>query len=169
MWWLVLAGCMSSEPVLVALGPAPSKAASESEDANTPYQKPEGVLVDVVHLVTRSLDEARSDLEDQLGSVVEIVELDPQDGREIRMERGKVREVGGSIYLLWLELPRPMRRSEALMQLGMRSQVREWLGLTLEWRTSWTQGMERIRMGREERDSEFVVWVEVRRFDPRRR
>jgi hypothetical protein len=160
---------MSSEPVLVALGPGPSEAVLESEDANTPYQKPEDVLVDVIHLVTKSLDEVRSDLEDQLGSVVEIVELDPQDGREIRMERGKVREVDGSIYLLWLELPQPMRRSEALMRLGMRAQVREWLGLTLEWRASWVQGMERVRMGREERDSEFVVWVEVRRFDPRRR
>ncbi len=169
MWWIVLAGCMSSEPVLVALGPAPTEAGSEGEEANTPYQKPEGVLVDVTHLVTRSLDEVRSDLEDQLGSVVEIVDLDSRDGREIRMERGRVREVDGSIYLLWLELPRPMRRSEALMRLGMRSQVREWLGLTLEWRASWVQGMERIRMGREERDSEFVVWVEVRRFDPRRR
>ncbi len=169
MWWMVLAGCMSSEPVLVALGTGPSEAASESESANTPYQKPESVLVDVIHLVTKSLNEARSDLEDQLGSVVEIVELDPQDGREIRLERGKVREVDGSIYQLWLELPRPMRRSEALMQLGMRPQVREWMGLTLEWRTSWVQGMERIRMGREEQDSEFVVWVEVRRFDPRRR
>jgi hypothetical protein len=160
---------MSSDPVLVALGTVTSEAALRSKDVNTPYQKPEGVLVDVIHLVTRSLDEARSDLEDQLGSVVEIVELDPQDGREIRMERGKVREVDGSIYQLWLELPRPMRRSEALMRLGMRAQVREWLGLTFEWRASWVQGMERIRMGREERDSEFVVWVEVRRFDPRRR
>jgi hypothetical protein len=169
MWWMVLAGCMSSEPVLVALGPGPSETVLKSLKKNTPYQMPEGLLVDVAHLVTKSLDEVRSDLEDQLGSVVEIVELDPQDGREIRFERGKVREVDGSIYLLWLELPRPMRRSEALMQIGLRAQVREWSGLTFEWRTSWVQGMERIRMGREERDSEFVVWVEVRRFDPRRR
>lgn len=168
LFWIAL-GCMSGEPVLTGLSATPVAVESTESAELVAYTKPEHVLVDVPHVVGKSLDVARGDLEDQLGSVQTVSELGAREGREIVFERGRVRELNGSIYQVYVELPRPMRRSEAMLAVGLPSQVREWLGVTLEWRTSWAHGMERIRMGREERDSEFVLWVEVRRYNPRKR
>jgi hypothetical protein len=168
MFWIAL-GCMSGEPVLTSLSATPAVVGSTSASEPLAYTKPENVLVDVPHMVGKSLDVARGDLEEQLGSVQTVSELGAREGREIVFDRGHVRELNGSIYLVYVDLPRPMRRSEAMFAVGLPSQVREWLGVTLEWRTSWAHGMERIRMGREERDSEFVLWVEVRRYNPRKR
>jgi hypothetical protein len=125
--------------------------------------------VDVAHFAGRSLDAVRGELEEQLGEILEVVELSQRDGREIRLGRGLVREVNGGIYLVRVELPHPMRRSEAMRRVGLPPQVRKWLGFTNEWRASWLYGFERVRMGREERDSEFVVWVEALKSNPRKR
>jgi len=160
---------MSAEPVLTGLSSAPAtEIAVESADSYV-YERPDGVLVDVPHMVGKSLDAARVLLEQQMGSLQAVEALGSREGRQIQFERGRVREIDGSIYQVHVDLPRPVRRSEAMRMVGLPSQVREWLGAALEWRTSWVHGMERVRMGREERGSEFVIWVEVRRYNPRKR
>ena len=160
---------MSAEPVLTGLTDASTTDEAVESDAAYVYELPDGVLVDVPHVVGKSLDVARVILEEQMGSFKDVQALGSREGREILFERGRVRELDGSIYQVHVDLPRPMRRSEAMRTVGLPTQVREWLGAALEWRTSWVHGMERVRMGREERGSEFVIWVEVRRYNPRKR
>ena len=160
---------MSADPVLTGLAEDPSGEPGIEASEAFVYERPEGVLVDVPYVVGKSLDVARATLEEQMGAMSGVQALGSREGREIRFERGRVRELDGSIYLVHVDLPRPMRRSEAMRTVGLPSQVREWLGAALEWRTSWVHGMERVRMGREERGSEFVLWVEVRKYNPRKR
>ncbi len=167
-FWITL-GCMSAEPVLTGLSSTPAAESSPEGSGAIIYERPNGVLVDVPYMVGKSLNVARVVLEVQMGALQDVQEVGSREGREIVFERGHVRELDGTIYLVHVDLPRPMRRSEAMRTVGLPSQVREWLGAALEWRTSWVHGMERVRMGREERGSEFVTWVEVRRYNPRKR
>lgn len=169
--WMIIGGisCAIQEPVLLVLGDEGDAADAVSGSEPEVYEKAEDVLVDVARFAGRSLDEVRGELEEQMGATVAIVELNPREGREIRLGSGLVREVDGAIYLVRVDLPHPMRRSEAMRRIGLPPQVRKWLGFSNEWRAAWLYGFERVRMGREERGSEFVVWVEALKSNPRKR
>ncbi|MEC7242809.1 MAG: hypothetical protein VXW32_16365 [Myxococcota bacterium] len=163
--WLLLA--CSQDPVLVGLA---EEEVLQAEEASGPvrYEKGEGVLVDVAYLGGRAWDEVRGEVELQMGQIQERVERG-RDGVEIRLDRGMIRVVDQQVQLLRVELPYAMRRSQALENLGLPPQVREWHGNERDWVTHHNFGFERIRMGRDEPDSELVVWVEARKFNPRRR
>ena len=132
------------------------------------YEKAEGVLVDVAYLGGRAWDEVRGEVELQMGRIQERSERG-RDGVEIRLDKGMIRVVDQQVQLLRVELPYAMRRSQALENLGLPPQVREWHSNERDWVTHHNFGFERIRMGRDEPDSELVVWVEARKFNPRRR
>ena len=163
--WLLLA--CSQDPVLVGLA---EEEVLQAEEVSGPvrYEKGEGVLVDVAYLGGRAWDEVRGEVELQMGRIRERVERG-RDGVEIRLDRGMIRVVDQQVQLLRIELPYAMRRSQALENLGLPPQVREWHGNERDWVTHHNFGFERIRMGRDEPDSELVVWVEARKFNPRRR
>lgn len=52
--------------------------------------------------------------------------------------------------------------------MGLTPQADEAFVLAREFRLRWHDGYERVRLGRESRDSELVVWVEVLTLSPRR-
>ena len=76
---LCAVGCMSTDPVLTTLGESgPTELGGVP--AQSAYVKPAGLLVDVPHLAGKSLDVVRPYLEEQLGSVLEVRELDEREG-----------------------------------------------------------------------------------------
>ena len=157
----------SSEPVLVSLEGDLDGTAAE-EKAVEPYAKPAGVFVDVAYLGGRLWREAQGEVELQMGQIQRKVEHE-RDGVEFELDRGRVWVVEGEIQMLRVELPYAMRRSQALESIGLPAQVREWFGNRRDWVTRHSAGFDRIRMGREEADSELVLWVEARKFNGRRR
>jgi hypothetical protein len=134
----------------------------------TSYEKSEDVEVDTQYLLGRHIDEINGVLTAQMGEVTSSVELG-RDGVEITLEKGSARLLDDVLYQIRFDLPFVMRRSQALEAVGLPAQVGAWHGNTLDWVVKWSFGMERIRMGRESRGSEHVTWVEVRKFNPRRR
>jgi len=166
---MLLAVIACSEPVLVGVDAESSVEVDEGTDlAVTSYSKPDDVEVDTQYLLGRRLDEVGAELTLQLGEVLNRRDMGI-DGVEILYEKGAVRVVDETIYQIRFELPYVMRRTQALGAVGLPSQVSAWHGNTLDWVVKWSFGMERIRMGREARGSEHVTWVEVRKFNPRRR
>ena len=163
--WLLLA--CSQDPVLVGLAEE-GVSAEEASSGPVRYEKADGVLVDVSYLAGRGWDEVRGEVELQMGRIQGRTDRG-RDGVEIRLDKGRIRVVDGQVQLLRVELPYAMRRSQALENLGLPPQVREWHGNERDWVTHHNFGFERIRMGRDEPDSELVVWVEARKFNPRRR
>lgn len=161
----LLLACEPEEPVLSGLEPPSSVEGPNA--APEPYRRAEGVYVDVQYLAGKSWQAVRDEVNAQLGDVQEIAELDPRDGREIRLERGFVREKEGRIYLVHVTLPRAMRRTAALHATGLPPQADDWHAFTHEYRLRWHGGFDRVRMGRIAADSEMVDWVEALRFDPR--
>lgn len=164
---LLLSSCgwlAADEPVLTGV---PDVEANPAQQELTSYALPKGVLVDMPFLAGQSWDQVRDQVGAQLGDIQGKTELDPRDGTEYLLERGKVRVKDGTIYLVHMDLPRPMRRGAALVAAGLPLQTDGWFSTTLEWRLRWTSGLERVRMGREQRDSEDVVWVEVLKWNPR--
>lgn len=159
-----LLACDPKEPVLSGLAP-PLEADGEVQPE--PYSKGEGVYVDVQYLAGKGWDEARDEVSVQMGDIVSIEELDPRDGREIRLERGFLRTKEGRIYVVYVDLPRPMRRTAALSATGLPPHADDWHAFTHEYRLRWHSGFDRIRMGRIEGDSQMVAWVEALRFNPR--
>lgn len=163
--WLLFA--CSQDPVLVGL------AEKEGLEQGTPdgpvrYEKAEGVLVDVAYLGGRGWGEVRGEVELQMGRIQGRTNRG-RDGTEIQLDKGLIRVVDEQVQLIRVDLPFAMRRSQALENLGLPPQVREWHGNERDWVTHHNFGFERIRMGRDEPDSELVVWVEARKFNPRRR
>jgi len=169
LWGWLLVACGPPEPVLPGVI-AQDQTTQEGLKVRprTAYEKPPGVYVDVGYLCGRGLDAVREVLAEQLGDVVETVELDPRDGRELGLQRGRVRVKDGRIYQVRVTLDGPLRRSTALQALGLPPTVRKWNAFTREFNTRHHAGFDRIRMGRLEPGSEEVSWVEVRKTDPRR-
>ncbi len=164
---VALAAC--SEPVLLGVDMEPIVDIETDELAPAAtYVKSEDVEVDSRYLLGRHIDEANTELTTQMGEILSRVDLG-LDGVEVVLERGKVRLIDDILYQIYFELPFVMRRSQALEAVGLPAQVGAWHGNTLDWVVKWSFGMERIRMGRESRGAEHVTWVEVRKFNPRRR
>jgi hypothetical protein len=169
--WLAMCGvgCGTPEPILLGVV-AQAQETREGLTIRSPkaYVKPKGVYVDVGHLCGRSLDEVRDDLSEQLGDILASTDLNPKDGRELTLDRGKVRIKDGRIYMVRVELEGTLRRSTALQSVGLPPTVRKWNTFTYEYNTRYHAGFERIRMGRLSPESEEVLWVEVMKASPRR-
>jgi len=144
-------------------GPTPSEVREPPA-----YEKPPGTFVDVKFLCGRTLSEVRDQLSIQMGDIQQIIELDPRDGRELVLERGRVRIKDDTIYMVRVQLQAPLRRSPALQAVGLPLTVRRWNSFTHEFNTRHHAGYDRIRMGRLEPESEAVTWVEVMKDNPRR-
>ena len=165
MWVFLLWGCGPSEPIL----PGVPVEADEAEAADAAYTRAEGVYVDVLYLGGRSWDEVRGEASIQLGDIQEVNDLGVLDGTEYVMERGRVKVKDGTIYLIHVDLPRPMRQAAALYAVGLPGDIDRPYNLTSEVRLRWHSGFDRVRLGREGRDTDMVIWVEALKFDPRDR
>lgn len=165
MWVLLLWGCGPAEPILTGVPVTDANSA----DAATPYARDEGVYVDIMYLCGRNFGQVRGEVSIQLGDIQETNELGVTDGTEYVLERGRVKVKDDVVYLVHVDLPRPMRQSAALFATGLPPDVDRPYNLTNEVRLRWHSGFDRIRMGREARDSDMVVWVEALKFDPRER
>lgn len=105
--------------------------------------------------------EVRDVVADQLGALVQTRELSGDFGRELQFERGNLRIVDDEIAMIRVELPEPLRRSEALSALGFHPYVGPYLTLHREYRLNHEEGFRRIRLMRVDRTSELVSAVEA--------
>ncbi|MES2637967.1 MAG: hypothetical protein V4850_00730 [Myxococcota bacterium] len=171
---LLLLACDGPEPVLRAVDVpetveqvAARRAAAElrvtPENIDATYVKPEGVYIDARHFGGRGYRSARAEVEQQLGAVIE--EREAQAGaREIVFERGTLRLSGDTIQMIEVPLPEPVRRTEALGQLGFPPATDEYQSLSLEFRLLNAWGFRRIRLIRVARGAEEITRVQVWRF-----
>jgi hypothetical protein len=171
--WLALGmGCETEPPVLTGipdraiLTPREAEAPASPKRTGAGYEKSADVLVDARHLGGKRFTKVRDLIADQLGQLTASRELDAKKGRELTFERGTIRIVNGSIYMLRVPLPFPMRRSEALETLGFPPYVGGYTGFHREYRLHNEWGFRRIRMKRENRHSERVTQVEAWRWLP---
>lgn len=162
----IFAAC-SSGPVLLGVDETVGLE-DDGAQAQVAYEKPEGVFVDVGRLGGRQWNTIRAEVELQMGMLQTKVDRG-RDGTEYQLGRGFVRIVNEQVQLIWVELPYPMRRSQAMEAIGLPPQVREWHSNKRDWVAHHTFGFDRIRMGRAEADSEMVDWVEARKFNGRKR
>ena len=81
---------------------------------------------------------------------------------EIRKyEQGEVSLYENSIYRIKVILPYPMRRSKALMYVGIPEQVDNYLVAHREYQLTNTFEMRRIRLRRDSQENELVTDIEV--------
>lgn len=160
---LQLWACRSSDPVLSGVGNDPGA----GEVTTAPYALSAGVLVDLPLFAGAELDTVRGRLNEQMGDVQSKQTLGGGQGELLTLERGQVWVQDGRIYQLRVDLDRPTRREAALSSLNIDPRVDRPAALSDEIRVQWHQGFERLRLGRAERWSEMVIWVELRAFDPR--
>jgi hypothetical protein len=175
---LVLLTACDPEPVLTAVEPPPTEAVEavaqrraaqearvtpDAVDAGAAYRKPPGVYVDVPHLAGRSFEAAREDVQEQLGAL-KAQGPAPDGALEFTFERGKVRVVAGSIQMVEVVLPEPLRRSEALAVLGFAPVADTWRNFANEFRVANVQGFRRIRMVRTQRGAEEIARVECWKY-----
>jgi hypothetical protein len=153
------------DPVLPSVS-APGQGTDDARDG-APYKLAEGVIVDVQYLAGRTWESARDEVARQMGEVQSIEEIPRQEGRLVHLERGDVEIRDDRICRIKVTLPEPRRRSAALSAVGLPIHVANWMETHREYRLRWTWNFERIRMGREGPETEEVVWVEARRWDPR--
>lgn len=169
MWWWW--SCSEPEPVVSGVEPVPveevtarreaAEAATRPEAADTVYQKAEGVYVDLRFLSGRPYARIRGEIQAQLGGVVSARDLG-ELGEEKTLERGVLRvDRDGMVYMIALDLPEALRRSEALAQLGVPQQVDRWQDLPLEFRANHVFGIRRLRLFRAEKGAEEVARVEA--------
>ncbi len=183
--WLALAmmlGCGTEEPVL--LGVEPEDVQAEKPKANDrsdvwqrvipesayrdnpeveaqAYAKPDGIYVDISWLGGRRYDDVASELETQLGPLHERKVLDARRGEELVYERGDVRVVRGVVYMIRVQLPEPLTRTEALLVTGFTIYADHWRETHREFRLSHTFDFERFRLMRHGEDRDRVVSVEA--------
>ena len=171
--------CSGEEPVLTGVelsGPQEEDKVSESvwkrnipesahatsgEEQLIAYEKDPGVFVDVHWFGGRAYKDCVTELLEQMGQMRERRELGSGRGEELSYEHGVVRMVRDSVYMLRVDLPNPMTRSEALLLTGFRAFVDHWRQTHLEFRASHEQGFRRLRLKRLDTTSDQVVSVEA--------
>jgi hypothetical protein len=173
--WLLLLGlvlgCVNEEPVLIGI---PEEALlSEQTQPDTPtakarasYEKSGAVYVDVRFLGGKPYLQVRDILTEQLGPLQGREAIDGKDGVSLEFLRGSVRIMKGTIAMLTIPLPKPMRRAEALEALGFPPYVGGYTIFHREYRLHHEWGFRRIRLKREDRRSERVIEVEAWRWLP---
>jgi len=181
---LVALSCSGEDPVLVGIElsepqeeekapesvwkrniPESARAAS-GEEQLLAYEKDPGVFVDVHWFGGRAYIDCGTELLEQMGTLRDRRELGSGRGEELTYEHGVVRVVRDTVYMLRVDLPHPVTRSEALMLTGFRAFVDHWRQTHLEFRTSHEQGFKRLRLKRLDTTSDQVVSVEAWRTSP---
>ncbi len=170
--------CQEPEPVLPGIPPeallAGTSSAEERREQLTEdppqeiapaYTRAPGVYLDVHYLGGRSFQESRQEVLEQLGALLSSRALH-NEGTEMTFERGIIRVSDEQIYMISVPLPEPLRRSEALQLLGFPPYVDRYITLHREYRLNHEWGFRRIRMKRQDRDSELVTNVEAWRWIP---
>jgi len=175
-WLFYLLGCRESDPVLVGIPAKPlleqQASAEEMRKTSKPkpkarhYKKPPGVIVDVQGFGGASFQEVQPHLVEQLGNFVSKYTLTPKDGSRRIYEKGEVRIVDDTIYMIRFDLPEPMRRSEALRAAGFMEQVDTYLITHHEYQVLYSYEFVRFRMKRVDSQSEFVSSFEGWKWVP---
>ncbi len=175
--------CATEEPVLLGVeakdDPEPSERSEvwqrvipESAYRDDPrveaetYSKPEGVYVDIHWLGGRRYDDVVGELELQLGPLVERKVLDARRGEELVYERGDVRVVRDVVYMIRVQLPEPLTRTEALLVTGFTVFADHWRETHREFRLSHSFDFERFRLMRHSEDKDRVISVEAWKLSP---
>lgn len=175
---LLVLGCAREEPVLTGIPADPLLSGTQSaaevraepeapSKEPVPYAKPEGVFVDVGHLAGQRFTASRDIVADQLGGLTDTRALGSERGEELRFDRGTLRVVDDTIYMMSIPLPEPLRRHEALAALGLPAIVDRYNTLDDEYRFYNELGFRRVHMKRVSDDSELVTTVEAWRWLPR--
>jgi hypothetical protein len=152
------------EPAAPAASPA--ERAARPPDPGRVYQKPDGVFVDVHFLCGQDFERVRDQLSAQMGGMLEAVELEGKNGRELRLERGLVRVVDDRVYMIRVSLPEALRRAEALAATGFPPAVGQYITTQGEYRLNQEWGFRRVRLKRLDTRSELVTQVEAWRWKP---
>ncbi len=140
---------------------------NEPEEAQA-YAKPDGVYVDIQWLGGRRYNDVAAELELQLGPLHERKVLDARSGEELVFERGDVRVVRGVVYMLRVQLPEPLTRTEALLVTGFTIYADHWRETHREYRLSNSFDFERFRLMRHSEDKDRVVSIEAWKLSPDR-
>ena len=174
--FFILFSCRDQEPVLVGIPPTPilSQAQSAKQKRSTPtptvevqhYKKPEAVIVDVQAFGGASFTEVQPYLAEQLGGFVSKHTLSPKDGERRVYERGEVRVVDDEIYMIRFTLPESMRRNKALQAAGFLEQIDEYIITHKEYKALHQYEFVRIRMLREDKETEMVTVFEAWKWLP---
>ncbi len=184
---LLMLACGTEEPVLLGVEPEPdplTEAESSARDQvwkrelpesayeqdpglqAQAYSKPEGVYVDIRWLGGRRYTDIAEELEEQLGALVSRTELDSRRGEELSYERGDVRVVRGVVYMLRVQLPEPLTRTDALLATGFTIYADHWRETHREFRLSHSFEFERFRLRRHDERRDRVVSVEAWKRSP---
>ena len=78
-----------------------------------------------------------------------------------RYENGEISLYEGIVYRVKVLFPYPMRRSEALLYVGIPEQVDKYLVTHNEYQLMNTFEMRRIRLRRDSKENELVTEIEV--------
>ena len=177
-WLFFLLGCRENDPVLAGIPSEPllEERTSAADSRKTPrensktkarhYQKPPGVIVDVQGFGGASFREVQPHLVEQLGAFVRKYTLSPKDGERRIYERGEVRLVRDTIYMIHFTLPEPVRRSDALRAAGFLEQVDKYLITHHEYQVLYEYEFVRFRMKRVDSESELVKSFEGWKWVP---
>ncbi len=158
----VLPGCEACQRDAVVSALPPSRPAGggapspPTEASSEPPAAREGLVLDAHALAGRSWSQVRDLAVEALGGI-EGTEVRPDGSREIRLARGAIHTWEGKVLRIEVELPRPMRRSEALSALGISPAVRRWYAFSREFRARHHAGFELIVLRRAGRDAELVT------------
>ncbi len=170
--FLLLMACHEPEPVLTVVRPAglaegtsslegTATSDERSRKTSTPYVKPENVYIDIRWLGGRSYQSVRDEVTRQLGLVMNRRDLGTRKGVELVFARGTIRVRNDTIYMIRVDLPRPVTRSEALELTGFPPYVGNWRITHREYRLGHELDFVRFRLKRAEGNSDRVIQVEA--------
>lgn len=177
IWLFFLLSCRNTEPVLVGI---PSEPLLEKTSTPTQirkenkkkapkvehYRTPRGVIVDVQHFGGASFLESQPHLTKQLGPFISKHQLTPRDGERRLYEKGEIRIVDDTIYMIRFRLPEPLRRNKALNAAGFMEYVDEYVITHHEYQVLYKWDFVRFRMKRIDKESELVSHFEAWKWIP---
>ena len=129
----------------------------------TPYnpQSTSTSGIDIPFLKGKAIDQVKGLLTQQLGPLQEVIPLANPEEEIRRYERGEISLYEKNVYRVKVILPEAMRRSEALMHVGIPEQVDEYMVTHREYQLTNKFELRRIRMRRQNPDNELVTEIEV--------
>jgi len=177
LWLCLIICCRNTDPVLVGIPSeplleeqdSPSKVLQQKKKSATKvkhYTKPPEVIVDVQRFGGASFMESQPYLSEQLGEFVSKHTLIPRDGERRVYEKGEVRIVDDTIYMIRFILPEPMRRNKALRVAGFTEFIDKYVITHHEYQVLYKWDFVRFRMKREDGESELVTSFEAWKWIP---
>ena len=117
--------------------------------------------IDIPYLKGKSIEQVKGILTQQLGPLQEVLPLANPEEEIRRYENGEISLYEGIVFRVKVIFPYPMRRSEALMYVGIPEQVDKYLVTHHEYQLMNTFEMRRIRLRRDSKENELVTEIEV--------